>query len=464
MENNSVNSPETPGTGVAHQGGFRAYLPALLWAITLLLAVLWFSGFGNAVLWWAGGSVVLGLSMGAVFGRSRGTFRKASFYATLGAAILSGILLVMFLSREWPPFLSFHWRDLDFSDPRWIRIDPFALFGAGLVGAASGGAVGAGMPGTFRRAIGMGLLFGLLAAVIGMAGVSFSHVFHEQGHGLAVFVNMIAFPIYVSIGGIAGLLIGVLCEVLGRIRVLFTRPLLVLAFFWLLLLVLGVILAPYQQLARESEVAHELEQLGGMVHRADGHLEAVAWTEEQMAVLARLSNLEELLYGGPAEGLTYLKNFPNLKILRLVRSPWLTDSHLAHVEGLTALERFEIKNSGIGVKSVSELNALEKQYGPDLHRCPNVTDAGVAHLAGLRKLRHLNLSSTQLTDKGLAHLSGLLELEELVLEDTPITDTGLVHLKGLGRLRNLILYRTAVTEEGVKSLQQSIPGIKVTYQ
>ena len=45
---------------------------------------------------------------------------------------------------------------------------------------------------------------------------------------------------------------------------------------------------------------------------------------------------------------------------------------------------------------------------------------------------------TQVTDVGLAHLAGLAALERLYLHGTPITDRGLAHLTGFLRCRDSI--------------------------
>ena len=73
----------------------------------------------------------------------------------------------------------------------------------------------------------------------------------------------------------------------------------------------------------------------------------------------------------------------------------------------------------------------------------------------------LDLADTQITDAGLAHLAGLTELKTLSLDGTQITDAGLVHLKGLKGLEKLDLYSTKVTAAGVKKLQAALPKCKI---
>jgi hypothetical protein len=89
-----------------------------------------------------------------------------------------------------------------------------------------------------------------------------------------------------------------------------------------------------------------------------------------------------------------------------------------------------------------------------------VTDAGVAHLEGLKQLRHLDLAC-QITDAALKHLRPLSELQTLNLSDTRVTDAGLEHLESLTKLRRVRLYFDKVSVEGIKKLQQALPNCKI---
>ena len=89
---------------------------------------------------------------------------------------------------------------------------------------------------------------------------------------------------------------------------------------------------------------------------------------------------------------------------------------------------------------------------------PEVTDASLAHLAGLTALELLILDGTQVTDAGLAHLSGLTALKDLRLIVTGFTDAGLAHLTGLTALKELSLYNTQVTDAGVAELRKRLPN------
>ena len=106
----------------------------------------------------------------------------------------------------------------------------------------------------------------------------------------------------------------------------------------------------------------------------------------------------------------------------------------------------------------------------DLSRT-GVTDASLAHLAGLTELKSLVLSttipglrtSTRVTDAGLAHLAGLTVLETLGLTARAITDTGLAHLTELPALEQLYLEddRWHSNFVGESKLQQALPNCTI---
>ena len=89
---------------------------------------------------------------------------------------------------------------------------------------------------------------------------------------------------------------------------------------------------------------------------------------------------------------------------------------------------------------------------------PEVTDASLAHLAGLTALELLILDGTHVTDAGLAHLTGLTALKALDLIGTQVTDAGLAHLAGLAALETLDLAGTQVTDAGVAALRKRLPN------
>jgi hypothetical protein len=89
------------------------------------------------------------------------------------------------------------------------------------------------------------------------------------------------------------------------------------------------------------------------------------------------------------------------------------------------------------------------------------TDAGLADLPKLNRLKWLNLDHTRTTDAGLIHLARLNRLEWLNLEDTRTTDAGLIHLARLNQLKTLQLKGTRVTDAGCEKLHKALPNLKI---
>ena len=81
-----------------------------------------------------------------------------------------------------------------------------------------------------------------------------------------------------------------------------------------------------------------------------------------------------------------------------------------------------------------------------------MSDAGLAHLKGLKRLSELGIARTQVTDAGLVHLDGLTNLSELSLSDTAVSGAGLAHLKGLTHLSKLDLGESKVSDAGLARL------------
>jgi internalin A len=110
------------------------------------------------------------------------------------------------------------------------------------------------------------------------------------------------------------------------------------------------------------------------------------------------------------------------------------------------------------LKSVAALTRLKTL---DLSVCLAVTDAGLKHLTGLKRLEVLNLGYSGVTDAGVKRLAALTELRTLNLAGDSVTDEGLNALAGMTKLRSLILTRTQVTDKGVAELQKALPDCKI---
>ena len=131
-----------------------------------------------------------------------------------------------------------------------------------------------------------------------------------------------------------------------------------------------------------------------------------------------------------------------------------TDADMAYLESLPRLKRLTLGNANItdiGLPHLAGLTELEHLTLAS----SQVDDDGLECLTGLTHLRILGLSYTKVTDAGLEHINRLSHLETLYLGGTKVTDAGLKYLKGLNRLQTLDLRETQVTDAGFEHLKGS---------
>jgi hypothetical protein len=88
----------------------------------------------------------------------------------------------------------------------------------------------------------------------------------------------------------------------------------------------------------------------------------------------------------------------------------------------------------------------------DLDGSRAVTDEGLRYLAGLRGLRHLDLTSCGVSDAGLDVLGQLPELQSVRLAWTATTDAGALHLSGCSKLRAVDLSGTSSGDGAIRAL------------
>lgn len=110
---------------------------------------------------------------------------------------------------------------------------------------------------------------------------------------------------------------------------------------------------------------------------------------------------------------------------------------------------------------LAELKPIASQVKwVDLART-QVTDKGLAHVAGMTNLSRLHLENTQVGDAGLDAIKGLTQLEYLNLYGTQVTDAGIAKLAGLKNLKKLFVWQSKVTDAGAAKLAAAIPGIDI---
>ena len=88
----------------------------------------------------------------------------------------------------------------------------------------------------------------------------------------------------------------------------------------------------------------------------------------------------------------------------------------------------------------------------------SASDAKLERVGQLPELVFLSADRSPVTEKGLAHLSGLRKLQVLSLVDTPVSDQGLASLERLHSLQSLWLAGSGVTDAGMAQRQENAPA------
>jgi uncharacterized protein (TIGR02996 family) len=134
----------------------------------------------------------------------------------------------------------------------------------------------------------------------------------------------------------------------------------------------------------------------------------------------------------------------------------VTDRGLASLAGLTRLRRLDLwslnRLTGSGLSHLSGLTGLRRL---SFSYCPKVGNAVLAHVRAFSALEELSLSYCgQVTDAGVSHLTALTALRDLTLRECEhLTDAGLEHVAKLNGLRSLYLAQcSGITDAGLAGL------------
>jgi len=187
--------------------------------------------------------------------------------------------------------------------------------------------------------------------------------------------------------------------------------------------------------------------------------------------LVKASQLRSLRMSGPLvisrltpQGMTALGQLTQLESLHLtnwgdsakgVRS--ITDESIAAWNGLVKLEELNVSAAEIGDASLRVLGGLPEMRSIQLHGVLNVTDDGLAPLAGLSRLEMLILPDSQITGPGVGALTGMARLQTVSLARAPLEDSGMTELAKINSLRQLDISRTKITDGGLADFAGKLP-------
>jgi Leucine rich repeat/Leucine Rich repeat len=217
--------------------------------------------------------------------------------------------------------------------------------------------------------------------------------------------------------------------------------------------------------------------------------------------LASLAELEELKLGGnkiSGVGLHVLKLLPKLKTLSFYGiqrrnagwcwAPVVTDLELDTISLLGGLEDLNIGlGVALGTARPDDLGPADGEAECRIAGGTRITDFGIAKLASLKKLRHLDVSGASITangikmlaafhelrrlslwnvkgvdDRAAAPLESLATLTSLDLSNTPIGNDTLRRLAKLPNLRRLYVSETNVTPDAVAAFRAEHPAIMLS--
>lgn len=204
-----------------------------------------------------------------------------------------------------------------------------------------------------------------------------------------------------------------------------------------------------------------LEHLRGLTKLRVLSLASAKCTGEGFRFLGNLQQLENAnFHFTPVNdaGLAGISAVTSLERLEIVHVHF-TDAGAPALAKLVNLERLQIGSREATGAAVAPLTALKKLRELDLHD-GQATAEGVRHASQIPSLRVLRIYGG-IKDEGAQPIGQLKNLETLIAANTGITDAALAHFAGLSNLRRLEIGGCKVTDAGVAKLKQAIPGLEI---
>jgi Leucine-rich repeat (LRR) protein len=167
----------------------------------------------------------------------------------------------------------------------------------------------------------------------------------------------------------------------------------------------------------------DLRELCGLSQLQRLHLDRDHLTAHGLRGLVPLRSLRDVsLSNATDDSLAVLAQLPNLEVLNL-RGTAITDDGLKHLRGHRRLRSLLLGSTNVTDHGAILLLSLPALEIVDLQQT-KITDAGAASLSQIRQLQHLNLSGTAITDASIPHLIKIPQLKGLGMVGSRVTDEG----------------------------------------
>jgi len=126
------------------------------------------------------------------------------------------------------------------------------------------------------------------------------------------------------------------------------------------------------------------------------------------------------------------------------------DAQAAELEHFNFLENISLEE--ITDAGMAHLGRLTRMRRLSIGESPRVTNQGLAYLLDMTNLEELTIVNTSVDDGGLRHLKNAKQLKSMDLEESRVTGTGFEHLSGLQKLKTLCVAKSPVTDMGLRQI------------
>ena len=187
--------------------------------------------------------------------------------------------------------------------------------------------------------------------------------------------------------------------------------------------------------ADDAELVKSLQDAGHKLKLDDeGHVVE--------ATLVPLGNVEKTI--ALLENVAKLPHLVRLK----AGGPDVTNAGLEKIQGLKKLRVLDLDQAGVddaGMKYLVDLPLVDINL-----KLTNIQDEGLKDLAKIKTLKQLKLIKTKVTNAGIAHVKGMENLEGIDLQDVNTVDSACLNdIKGLKKLRFLRIYGPTFDGDGI---------------